>query len=76
MGDCYFMDYRLRHRGTPNQSSQPRPILYLVFTRPWFQDRKNYNKQPRLAIAPMEYEKISEEHRSLFGAMLPSGAPR
>ena len=23
MGDCYLMDYRLRHRGTPNRSNRP-----------------------------------------------------
>ena len=73
MGDCYLMDYRLRHRGTPNRSNRPRPILYLIFSRPWFQDRRNYTIQPRLVMDPPEYEKIPEEHRVLFETMRPVG---
>jgi hypothetical protein len=49
-GDCYFMDFRLRHRGTPNTSKYPRPILYMVFSRKWFQDFENFTVQRRLQI--------------------------
>ena len=74
IGDCYLMDYRLRHRGTPNRSNRPRPILYLIFSRPWFKDHRNYTLQPRLVMDAPEYEKISEEHRVLFETMRPVDA--
>jgi hypothetical protein len=66
MGDCYFMDFRLRHAGTPNISDKPRPILYLVYSRRWFQDRKNFDMQSPLLITGDEYERIPEEHKHLF----------
>jgi ectoine hydroxylase-related dioxygenase (phytanoyl-CoA dioxygenase family) len=66
MGDCYFMDFRLRHAGTPNLSSLPRPILYLVYSRGWFQDRKNFDIQTPLLISWEEYDRIPEEYRQLF----------
>jgi ectoine hydroxylase-related dioxygenase (phytanoyl-CoA dioxygenase family) len=66
MGDCYFMDFRLRHAGTPNISDRPRPILYLVYSRRWFQDRKNFEMQSPLLITHEEYARIPEEHKKLF----------
>ena len=65
-GDCYFMDFRLRHRGTPNTSKYPRPILYMVFSRKWFQDFENFTVQRRLQIDQSNLDKIPEEHRGLF----------
>ena len=38
-GSIFLFDYRLLHRGLANDSSHPRPILYLVIARPWYQDR-------------------------------------
>lgn len=72
IGDCYFMDYRLRHTGTPNNSEAPRPILYLVYSRRWFMDRRNYDIQKPLMMTPSEYENIPEEHRSLFEIVRPA----
>jgi len=66
MGDCYFMDFRLRHAGTPNLSDIPRPILYLVYSRLWFQDRKNFDMQSPLLITREEYGRIPEEYKHLF----------
>jgi len=66
MGDCYFMDFRLRHAGTANRSGRPRPILYLVYSRRWFQDRKNFDMQSPLLISRDEYERIPAEHKHLF----------
>lgn len=73
IGDCYFMDYRLRHTGTPNNSSQPRPILYLIYSRRWFMDRRNYDIQIPLMISPSEYVSIPPEHRDLFEIVRPIG---
>ena len=66
LGDCYFMDFRLRHAGTPNLSESPRPILYLVYSRRWFQDRKNFEMQSPLLISRQEYDNIPSEYRHLF----------
>lgn len=66
VGDCYFMDFRLRHTGTANRSAHPRPIIYLVYSRRWFQDRKNYDVQEPLALSPEDLQRIPAEHRPLF----------
>jgi ectoine hydroxylase-related dioxygenase (phytanoyl-CoA dioxygenase family) len=44
VGSCILMDYRLVHGGTANQSKQARPILYLLYQRPWFRDNVNVPK--------------------------------
>jgi hypothetical protein len=46
-GACVLWDYRLRHGGTPNRSSVPRPLLYMTYCRPWFVDHKNYGRLAR-----------------------------
>jgi len=66
MGDCYLMDFRISHRGTPNVSDRARTVLYMLFSRRWFKDHKNFDRQSRLEISPAEYAKIPEEHRDLF----------
>lgn len=65
-GDCYLMDFRISHRGTPNNSDHARTVLYMLFSRRWFKDHQNFDKQSRLDIAPEEYEKIPGEFRDLF----------
>ena len=69
MGDCYFMDYRLRHAGTPNISDQARTILYLVYSRPWFKDRTNYSLQAPVSIDADNLKAVPAEFASLFGAV-------
>jgi len=73
MGDSYFMDFRLKHAGTANNSATPRPILYLVYSRRWFQDRKNYEsrRQKPIEISTEEYDRIPEQHRHLFENAIP-----
>jgi ectoine hydroxylase-related dioxygenase (phytanoyl-CoA dioxygenase family) len=71
MGDCYLMDFRLSHCGMANQSGRPRTILYLVYSRSWFQDHENFSKQARLDISQAEYEKIPEQHCGLFANARP-----
>ena len=66
VGDCYLMDFRLGHRGTPNVSDRARTVLYMLYSRRWFKDHKNFDKQSRLEISADEYEKIPEEYRDLF----------
>lgn len=71
-GSCLLLDYRLRHGGTANLSPQVRPILYNVYSRPWFRDSRNYRKQASLQIGRREHRRVPEEHRSLFAAARPS----
>lgn len=41
-GDIVLFDLRLRHRGTPNRDQSARPVMYVSYTREWFQDRTNF----------------------------------
>ena len=65
-GSCYLMDYQLTHSGTPNGSNAVRPILYIIYYRPWFQEAVNYKYQRPLSISFSEYEKVPEPYRFLF----------
>ena len=66
LGDAYLMDSRLLHGGTANTSTRARPIMYLVYSRPWFRDAVNFRTQPPIAISKEEFEKISDVHKPLF----------
>lgn len=66
VGDVFLMDFRLIHAGTANQSSIDRPILYIVYRRPWFREDMNFHEQPALQISPKQLRRIPKEHRSLF----------
>lgn len=65
-GDCFLMDYRLSHQGTANVSLQPRPVLFIVYARPWFTDYCNFRHQPRVNIGMEELKSVAAEHRPLF----------
>ncbi len=67
LGDCYFIDYRLRHGGMPNRSNIVRPIIYNVYYRSWFRDNSgNYSKSVPLIITEAELSKVPEEYQGLF----------
>lgn len=66
LGSCLLMDYRLRHYGVANRSDNVRPILYNIYSRPWFRDYKNYSKQSALSISKKDYNKIPDEYKHLF----------
>ncbi len=55
LGSCLMTDYRCAHRGLGNRSERVRPILTLIYNRPWFRDFKNYNKQPPLRLPDATY---------------------
>jgi hypothetical protein len=73
-GGCYLMDYRLRHAGTPNRSDRPRPILYIVYARPWFTDSVNFRRWRRLAVPRDALGSVPAEHRRLFRRLAAPGA--
>ena len=66
IGSCYLIDYRLSHQGIANRSKEVRPIMYIVYSRPWFRDTVNYRKQPRIQTSSEESKKVPEAYRSLF----------
>jgi len=50
LGDALVMDYRLSHFGTPNRSPRVRPVLYVVYSRPWFLDERNFRALPPVLL--------------------------
>ena len=65
-GDAYLMDYRVIHGGTANRSEMPRPILYIVYSRPWFQDGFNFKSQESVQISEKQLAKVPGRYQSLF----------
>lgn len=66
VGSCLLMDYRLKHQGLANRSELVRPLLFVVFQKPWFKDYKNHGHLPFLRLSNENYERMPPEHRSLF----------
>lgn len=49
-GDGIWYDYRLLHRGMPNNSSNTiRPVVQILFKKKWYVERANYGMQ---SVAP------------------------
>jgi hypothetical protein len=65
LGDCYLMDSRLLHRGMANLSKTARPVLSLVYQRPWYRDYQNFQHQSALSISPEKLETFDPTHRHL-----------
>jgi tetratricopeptide (TPR) repeat protein len=65
LGGAVITDYRCAHRGLGNRGQVVRPILTLIYNRPWFRDYKNYGKQPPLRVSDAAYERLSEDAREL-----------
>ena len=51
-GDAVVYDQRTVHRGTANRSTETRPVLYLLFARPWYQETLNFGKGRLFSTAP------------------------
>lgn len=65
-GDVYLMDYRVIHGGTANVSPIDRPVLYIVYSRPWFRDGFNFKVQRPVSISKKQRQKVPSRHRHLF----------
>lgn len=65
-GDCLLFDYKLWHGGTPNQGKVDRPVLYVIYYRPWFRDCANHASQPELIVPTATIMKAKPAHRGLF----------
>jgi len=57
-GDCMVLDYRTLHAGMPNQSTLPRPIVYMVYSRRWFFDDINHINRIPLDMPIELYEAL------------------
>ena len=53
-GRALLIDYRLKHRGLGNGSTDERPLIYLTYARPFWLDIHNFDKKryPTLPEAP------------------------
>ncbi len=65
LGSCVLNDYRCAHRGLGNRSQVVRPILTLIYNRPWFRDFKNYGQQPPLRLSEGAYERMPSDLQPL-----------
>ncbi|MCE9604979.1 MAG: phytanoyl-CoA dioxygenase family protein [Planctomycetia bacterium] len=65
-GSCLLMDYRLSHQGLANRSQVVRPVLSVVYNRPWFRDSVNYELQAPLRMSRAEFERVPEPSQRLF----------
>ncbi len=68
MGDVYLMDFRLIHGGTANRSDHDRPILYIVYSRPWFREDLNFDEQPPIKISRKQLGRVPKDLRYLFSS--------
>lgn len=64
-GDCVLIDYRTLHMGLPNQGGKVRPILYMVYARPWFFDEVNHTNRPPLVMPLATYRSLSDAAKQL-----------
>jgi len=57
-GTVILFDYRMLHRGGPNNSDEPRSVMYLSWVREWWVDRINYNAQPTRVLDNLTGPKV------------------
>jgi Phytanoyl-CoA dioxygenase (PhyH)/SEC-C motif len=65
-GDCMLLDYRTLHAGMPNASGGPRPIVYMVYARPWFFDNNNHVSRIPLDMPLEHYNTLPVSLRPLL----------
>jgi len=65
-GDAMLLDFRTLHLGLPNQTGKPRPILYMVYARPWFFDHANHVSRIPLDLPLEHYNLFPESVRRLL----------
>jgi Phytanoyl-CoA dioxygenase (PhyH)/SEC-C motif len=65
-GDCMLLDYRTLHAGLANRGQKSRPIVYMVYARPWFFDDVNHVKRIPLDMPVEDYERLPPTVRPLL----------
>ena len=66
LGSCLLFDYRLYHYGLANRSKKDRPVISLVYQRPWFRDAKNFDTQAPLQMSADDFAKVPEDLRPIL----------
>jgi hypothetical protein len=65
-GDAVLMDYRTLHTGLPNRGTRARPILYMVYARPWFFDEVNHIGRTALDMPLEQFGRLPSEVQPLL----------
>ncbi|HLH97366.1 MAG TPA: phytanoyl-CoA dioxygenase family protein [Xanthobacteraceae bacterium] len=65
-GDLMLLDYRTLHAGLPNGSRQSRPIVYMVYARPWFFDHTNHITRVPLDMPIERFQALPPELHPLM----------
>jgi hypothetical protein len=65
-GSLILRDLRLWHRGTPNRTTEIRPMVAVVYARPWYRFGPSEVGYPEPRIRRDDYEHWPAEVRSLF----------
>jgi hypothetical protein len=65
-GDLMLLDYRTLHAGLPNASGRARPIVYMVYARPWFFDQQNHVTRIPLDMPLEHYASLPASVRPLL----------
>jgi hypothetical protein len=65
IGDAYLVDSRVVHGGLANLSSETRPILSLVFQRPWYRDKSNFETAEEMIVEKGVLNALPDEQKSL-----------
>lgn len=60
-GTCLLRDTRVWHRGSPHVGTQPRPMLALLYTRPWYRFVLD-----RPALTRAQFDELPDRGRRLF----------
>jgi ectoine hydroxylase-related dioxygenase (phytanoyl-CoA dioxygenase family) len=61
MGDVMIRDVRAVHRGTPNRTDQPRPMVVIGYSRRWY-----YRPEVRIRVPRSVWNTLSPTGRSLL----------
>jgi hypothetical protein len=61
MGDVMIRDVRAVHRGTPNTTDQPRPMVVLGYSRRWY-----FRPEVQIRVPQSQWDKLSPIGRSLL----------
>lgn len=65
-GDCLIYDFRTLHTGNPNKSKNlKRPILFMVYARPWFFDEINFLGRKPLNLPQEQWESFDDLTKSI-----------
>ena len=64
-GTCILFDYRLRHRGLGNRTSDvPRPLMYLTYCQPHYRDDANFSSGRYMKELPKMTHSLSRKQRA------------